>query len=153
MPSPPPDRIAELLALDAPEWFRDGVLLWLATGDPLPQCLGVSRADAQRHLRDYHLCELYLELDAETGGWRRTVAVAAEIQKFETTTWPRLSALDAPDPSWSRLRRHLWGVLGSRAPTIKARRIYDILQSRGLAIAMDPGESTAENIDEGLNVD
>lgn len=100
------------------DWLRSGFSTWLGTGGALQldRCLHLpsSQKKLARAQRDRHLREAWDSID-EPQPWRKSVALAAEIQKFETRIWPAWKSYPAPPQGASELRRLLFMAMRSGA--------------------------------------
>jgi hypothetical protein len=84
------------------DWLCKGFFAFLANSGriSLERCLRLPTTDCKfgRTRRDDFLCLAWLETDPALSAWQRSVALAAEVQRFGARKWPRWSALaTAPD--------------------------------------------------------
>lgn len=100
------------------DWLRGGFATWLSNrgGLHLDRCLHLptSHKKMARAERDRYLREAW-DLLAEVQPWRKSVALAAEIQKFETRIWPAWKSSHTPPQGASELRRLLFMAMRSGA--------------------------------------
>lgn len=97
-------------------WLSDGVACFLFEGIALERALelnadGRGKDTARRsyllHCRDAALRAAWALCEGATP-WRQSVALSAEIRRFQSTIWPRWQHLAVPPENASDLRRHLY---------------------------------------------
>lgn len=104
-------HVAEILsggALSAAtrQWLKHGLLNFLDGGQDLQACLSIRRDTVLRARRDVHLKNAWDSLQGSP--WSRSVQLAAEVVRFRSTVWRRVSDLTEPDTQWSVMRSSLW---------------------------------------------
>lgn len=122
------------VSTDVANWFGQGIEAYLLQRGTLDQCLkltggGGIRKALTRHLtskRNYHLRQAWSEIDGASP-WRRSVALATQIQRFESILWPRWRDLTAAPVNCSRLRLHLFEAFrtGASVP-VSLSQIHEI---------------------------
>jgi hypothetical protein len=94
------------------EWLSKGFSAFLSSGGrlPLERCLRLPKSHnaLRRARRDHWLRQAWLELSEIGSTWRRSEALVAEIRRFETSKWPRWSALESPPAGTSALHAALF---------------------------------------------
>lgn len=66
-----------------------------------------ARSRYRRRLRDRHLKDAAALLNA-AGIWSASVALAAEVERFERRLWPKWRDLPEPPPGCASINAHLW---------------------------------------------
>ena len=118
---------------DVAAWFDRGIEEFLSRQGPLDECLNLTGGPGMRkaltvyliHRRDYHLRQAWLTL-AASSPWKRSVALAGEIKRFEARVWPRWRDLSEPPPGSSDLRTHLFHAFRAQLDIPKLTRLHSI---------------------------
>lgn len=146
----PADLLAELWsALAVGQVPRDEVRAWFCAGvagavrqaDPLDAALGIAvsgRHSLRRHLQMLARNEYLLEalrtvaIDEEATDWARCVRLAALIQPFVSTAWPRVRNISEPPTDWPAWKRAAFKAArtGATLPT-SARALLDVVRTGG----------------------
>lgn len=116
-------------------WLVKGFRAFLANGGALSleRCLRLPRNDGElrRASRDYWLRRAWNLLDRELSPWRRSEELATALRTFETTQWPRWSALSEPPAAATEIEAAMFNAFHAhdRIPTT-AMQLHNIALHR-----------------------
>ena len=113
--------------------FANAVNRWLVEGQPLEEALGLAgavgvesaRTRLLRYRRDMHLRAAFAMVPGPSA-WKRSQALASEINAFMSRIWPSWRHRAAPPPGASTLRSHLFGAASAWPLPSSAAMLHDI---------------------------
>jgi len=124
-------------------WLRDGLISFLKSDDQLHKCLGISRSNDMRILRDSYIVKSWVCFSNKNTPWNACKKLEKELKKFETTVWPRLHNKLKPEVSWSNLRTYMFWICwySNNGNIPGAKQISNVVKSAGMYISQVKNDS------------
>jgi hypothetical protein len=124
-------ELAEQHNAELHTWLAGGIRRW-RDGEDLDRALGLNGRGARRAAEDALLrAGAILDPAGTCSPSMLATRIAGDLQRFKACRWPTVRAYDTPH-NLTPIERELWSALkSSEGVRCSARRIFDLLTSRG----------------------